>query len=470
MARQIKFLSRRNISLFIIVLIIMINMEGCTLLFPKTQKQQNITSQFVTRSGSELLLDGHFFRFAGANIYWLGLDENVGGVAYPTQFRVQDALATAQAMGATVIRAHTLGISVGCSLCIEPSLDVFNDIAMQHIDYAIKEAHAYGLRLIIPLVDNWHYYHGGKHTFTDWRHLTTEDAFFTHPTVINDFEKYVAHILNHINIYTGIAYKNDPTIMAWETGNEINPPVQWTKRIVDYIKGIDHHHLVMDGSRNINSEALLLPNVDMYTSHYYPISIKLFQQAMQSVIHAHKVFIVGEYDWSGKNGGDSLINFLAAIEHSTASGDLYWSLFAHNDTYGYVEHNDHYTLHYPGDTEDMRKRVQALVIHAYQMRGIVEPLLPAPGSPLITNISGNNIAWRGTAVAAVYTLERSSISPNGPWTVICKQCATDNSTPWSDPSMPLTGTIWYRVKGYNLEGIAGPYSPVYQVQKQEAEI
>ena len=32
---------------------------------------------FVARRGSQLLIDGKAARFAGANVYWLGLDENV---------------------------------------------------------------------------------------------------------------------------------------------------------------------------------------------------------------------------------------------------------------------------------------------------------------------------------------------------------------------------------------------------------
>ena len=150
-----------------------------------------VQTDFVTRSGSQLLLHGQPFRFAGPNIYWLGLDGNTGSVAYPTHFRVDDALATAQDMGATVVRAHTLGISVGCSLCVEPSLGVFNDEAMKHIDYAIKSAHDHGIRLIIPLTDNWRYYHGGIHVFTDWRSLSATYLFFVNATVISDFKHYV---------------------------------------------------------------------------------------------------------------------------------------------------------------------------------------------------------------------------------------------------------------------------------------
>ncbi len=42
----------------------------------------------------------------------LGLDENEPPetVAYPTQYRIADGLQTAALMGATVVRAHTVGI------------------------------------------------------------------------------------------------------------------------------------------------------------------------------------------------------------------------------------------------------------------------------------------------------------------------------------------------------------------------
>src|SRR5260370_30888136 len=72
-------------------------------------------SGFVTRSGSQLMLNGRPFRFAGANIHWLALDDST---SYPSQFRVNDALDATKAMGATVIRSHSLVISVGCCNCI----------------------------------------------------------------------------------------------------------------------------------------------------------------------------------------------------------------------------------------------------------------------------------------------------------------------------------------------------------------
>ena len=37
------------------------------------------------------------------------------------------------------------------------------------IDYALYKAGQLGLKLIIPLTDNWNYYHGGLHDFLGWR-------------------------------------------------------------------------------------------------------------------------------------------------------------------------------------------------------------------------------------------------------------------------------------------------------------
>ncbi len=228
------------------------------------------TIGFVTRSGTRLMLNGQPFRFAGANMHWLALDDSIN---YPSRFRVNDALDAAKELGLTVIRSHNLGISTGCANCIEPSLGVFSETALEHVDYVIKAAGDHGLRLIIPLTDNWHYSAGGKHNFTDWRGISDENQFYHNPQVIHDFETYISTLLNRVNIYTGLPYKNDPTILAWETGNELQPPTSWTQTISTYIKSIDRYHLVIDGRAGIDPNAGLLTHVDILSNHYYPKNI-----------------------------------------------------------------------------------------------------------------------------------------------------------------------------------------------------
>lgn len=136
------------------------------------------TTGFLTRTGTQLFCGGVPKRFAGANAYWLGLDENEGGIALPTHFRVTDALTTlAGLLPGTLIRAHSVGISTGNALSFEPALNVFNDSALDSADWAVAEAERLGLRIIVPLTDNWHYYHGGKKTLRRGAGTATRTTF-----------------------------------------------------------------------------------------------------------------------------------------------------------------------------------------------------------------------------------------------------------------------------------------------------
>lgn len=66
-----------------------------------------------------------------------------------------------------------------------------------------------------------------------------QDLFYSDPLVTGDFRQYVAALLNHVNIYTGLAYREDPTILAWESGAGLQyPPYNWTVELAEYVKGL----------------------------------------------------------------------------------------------------------------------------------------------------------------------------------------------------------------------------------------
>jgi mannan endo-1,4-beta-mannosidase len=120
----------------------------------------------VVRDGSRLLVDGHGWKAVGPNVYWLGLDENVTPPAgapydaatkssYPTKERITEVMAVVNALGGTMIRAHTLGVSTGNPLSVWPKAGVVNEKAFDTIDWAVYQAGLYGVRLLVPLVDNY---------------------------------------------------------------------------------------------------------------------------------------------------------------------------------------------------------------------------------------------------------------------------------------------------------------------------
>lgn len=124
----------------------------------------------------------------------------------------------------------------------------------------------WGIRLIIPLTDQYDYYHGGKLDFLRFRNLSTSDesAFYSNTDVVSDYKQYIGTLINRTNTYTNIAYHQDPTILAWETGNELkDPPATWTSDITSYIKALAPQQLTMDGSYGVQRDALGLSSVDI---------------------------------------------------------------------------------------------------------------------------------------------------------------------------------------------------------------
>ncbi|KZO90277.1 glycoside hydrolase family 5 protein [Calocera viscosa TUFC12733] len=361
---------------------------------------------FVSRSGTGLELLGEEFRIVGANVYWLGLDENViPDPSYPSKNRVIEIMGIVSAMRGTVIRGHTLGISFGNPLSIMPSPDTYNEQAYEPIDFAILMARIYGIKLLIPMVDNYNWYHGGKYQFIGWAGIpwsgtgaaiTPPDVgayFYNTSSIVDSFKAYITHHLSHVNQYTGIAYKDDPTILGWETGNELcavlyndgPAPPAWTSEIAGLIKSLAPNHLVVDGTYGFYPESgqLQVEVVDIFSDHFYPPSIARFQAGLALTQSANRVYLAGEWDWTGQYGGDSIQSFTAALEAGPGVGDFYWSLFGHDDHCClYVEHDDGYSFYYPGRTEDMHDRAVVMTQHAYEMNADASPeVVPAVACP-----------------------------------------------------------------------------------------
>lgn len=135
------------------------------------------------------------------------------------------------------------------------------------------------------------YYHGGKYNFLRWAgfNLTqTADSsnplvqqFYTNATIVASFKEYIHTLLAHVNPYTNLTYAADPTIFAYESGNELggpvfgdmDVPVEWLQNIASYVKELAPEKLFVDGTYGVNRSHLGVDGVDILSDHFYPVNI-----------------------------------------------------------------------------------------------------------------------------------------------------------------------------------------------------
>ncbi|KUJ08109.1 glycoside hydrolase [Mollisia scopiformis] len=323
-------------------------------------------NSYVYRDGTSLRLLGDQWTASGANVYWLGLDENVTPPAgqpfyaptrasYPTKGRITEVMATLVTMGAKLIRSQTLGVSTGNPLSLLPSPGNYNEAAFDTMDWSVFQARQHGLRIFAPLTDNYDYYHGGKFNFLRWAGLNisgTNNAklppdtlqFYTNDTIIASFKDYITHLMTHVNSYTGVSYADDPTIIGYETGNELggivfgdkNVPVKWTREICQLIKTLGPNKLCIDGTYGINTTHFAVSEIDIFSDHFYPLNNTKLTADINQVESADRVYLAGEIEWTGLSGGDSLQSFydtILARQNETkpvVAGSMFWSLFGHD--------------------------------------------------------------------------------------------------------------------------------------------
>lgn len=168
--------------------------------------------------------------------------------------------------------------------------------------------------------------------------------FYNNETIVSDFKNYIHHLLTHKNQFNGLTYAEDPAIFAYETGNELggpvfgdkDVPVSWTTEIAKYVKELAPNKLVIDGTYGVNTTHLSIEEVDIFSDHFYPLNNTKLNEDIVTVEAANKVYLAGEIDWTGLNGGDSLQSFHQIIldrqklEKPVIAGDLFWSLFMHD--------------------------------------------------------------------------------------------------------------------------------------------
>ncbi|KAL8712598.1 MAG: hypothetical protein Q9220_003129 [cf. Caloplaca sp. 1 TL-2023] len=112
------------------------------------------------------------------------------------------------------------------------------------LDYAVSAAQKYGIKLILPLLNNFDDL-GGINTYTNV-YGGTHQGFYTNVAAQAAYKNYIKFIVNR--------YKSSPAIFSWELCNEprcsgCDPSVitKWATDISAYIKSLDRNHMVSLG-------------------------------------------------------------------------------------------------------------------------------------------------------------------------------------------------------------------------------
>jgi mannan endo-1,4-beta-mannosidase len=273
------------------------------------------------------------------------------------------------------------------------SAPAYNDGAtgLEKLDYVVAKAKAEGIRLVLPLTNNWNNF-GGMDQYVKWAGGTYHSDFYSNPTIRTWFKAWIDHLLNRVNTITGIKYKDDPTIMGWELANEprcggsggafpkdpacnVATLQSWVTDISGHIKSVDKKHLVATGdegflctdptgtdwTRNctegVDAVAFAkVPTIDLMSFHLYPNSwgkdaawgTAWITEHFKLANQIHKPAVLGEFGWADKATRNVVYkNWLNAVVKAHGTGALYWILSDVQDDGTLYPDYDGYTVYCP---------------------------------------------------------------------------------------------------------------------------
>lgn len=243
----------------------------------------------VSASGGQLMLNGAPYYFSAGNSYTmlfgheeadeqfaiarsLGLNAiRMWGFWNGEELRVREVLEMPGEPGVT-------GTDMMRQSVLQASPGVFPEESWQKFDYVVYRANQEGIKLIVPLLNEWREF-GGIDKYLEWAGVAVPDAlayaeadfdqleedtkairgeFWQNARCMEIYQAYVSHVLNRVNTYTGVAYKDDPAILMWElineprygtwqAGGDGQIVATWLDEAAAFIKSIDPNHLVSTG-------------------------------------------------------------------------------------------------------------------------------------------------------------------------------------------------------------------------------
>lgn len=119
----------------------------------------------------------------------------------------------------------------------------YGENGIQRLDYAVSRAEELGLKLVLPLMNQWSDW-GGQLVYNQvfgW-----DETWYENPRSQEVYRNYVRTIVTR--------YRNSTAVFAWELGNEprcegceTSVITNWAANVSAYIKDLDPNHMVTLG-------------------------------------------------------------------------------------------------------------------------------------------------------------------------------------------------------------------------------
>jgi len=442
--------------------------------------------RFINARGDRLFDGNEEYRFLSFNVPNLHYIEDDMRFAqempfrWPNEFEVRDALDSIRQMGGRVVRIYALSVRKADDPPGMPRHVLgpgeYDPEGFGALDMVLDVARAKGIRVIIPLIDNWSWW-GGVTEYAAFRGKP-RNAFWSDTQLIEDYKQTVRYVLERVNTRTQIPYRDDPTILAWETGNELHCPHGWTSEIAAYIKELDPNHLVIDGRQEqvLRQESIDDPNIDFVQTHHYekdPREMITNIRRSAAMARGHTPYHIGEFGFLATAGMTAVMDTI--IDEGLVGG-LVWSLRFHNRDGGFYWHSEPHggdlfkAYHWPGfsigEAYDETRLLRELRRRAFAIRGTRDPVRGEPAPPTVISVdTGGLMSWRGSAGADGYDIQRTE-SLEETWRTIAtgvSDAAVQYRPSHADQTAVPGKSYWYRIVARNEAGKSAPstvYGPV----------
>jgi mannan endo-1,4-beta-mannosidase len=251
-------------------------LSACT-----SESEAPSSSSFIRVEGSQFVRDGRPYHFVGANL-WYGC--NLGSLAEGGgRNRLCRELDLLASLGLENLRV--LGASEGSGQHntvwppIQPEAGKLDERLLEGLDFLLAEMAKRDMVAVIFLNNYW-VWSGGMAQYVSWfdsepvpnpfldqyswdEFMAFSARFYTHREANEAYRQYIRTLVNRSNSITGVRYRDDPTIMAWQLANEPRPGrgeagvknfgvfTEWVGATAAYIRSLDPNHLISTGNEGL---------------------------------------------------------------------------------------------------------------------------------------------------------------------------------------------------------------------------